>query len=224
MKDYKRILRILLSDIREESIAGLPLDTDEMAARFKQSELTTQAKLKKEEESGEQEDRVDAIDATQKAADYITTAAGAVPGLNYAASGIDTLSAGIDVNQGQFGNAAARTTNAGLNLIPGAKLAVLATKTGVKSAVNLVGKGSVDALSSLAGGALTAVTPHVTRTLPVVAKKIADSVAGNVAIRVSNKAANDTIKPAIDHAVSNIERLPVIPSSGIGGGSRHVVM
>ena len=96
------------------------------------------------------------IDKAQRVADIATFAGGFVPGLNVASSAIQALSAGIDVAQGQKGEATLRGVQAGAGLIPGGRLI---TKAGTKGAAAVAaGMPGARAVTGLRG-MLPAISP-----------------------------------------------------------------
>lgn len=70
------------------------------------------------------------IDKAQRVADYATLAGSFVPGLNVASAATQAISAGIDVAQGQYGQAGLRGAGAGIGLIPGGRLLTTAGAKG----------------------------------------------------------------------------------------------
>lgn len=78
-------------------------------------------KIQLDEERKRQESLQEAgiIDTIQTGADFLSMGLSFVPGLNFVGSAIDAISAGVDLAQGQYGDAALRGGAAALGLIPG---------------------------------------------------------------------------------------------------------
>lgn len=93
------------------------------------------------------------LDKLQSVGDVVSAGLSFVPGLNLVGSAIDAVSAGIDVAQGQYGEAGMRSLSAGAGLIPGGGAAVKGARLLAKGADigSDIVKGS-KVLSSTVGG------------------------------------------------------------------------
>jgi hypothetical protein len=99
-----------------------------------------------------------AIDTMQGVLDVATLGGSFVPGLNLASAAAQSVNAGIDVAQGQYGEAGMRAGMAALSAIPFGRAAGAAAKAG-KAAETATKLGKVARAAKVAGAIATTVGP-----------------------------------------------------------------
>ena len=154
------------------------------------SDLMLEKKQNEEEEEGW-------IDKTQGYVDYASMVAGFIPGANVIAAGVDALSAGVDLAQGQPKDAAFRAGLAVVGLLPvvggGVKLAKAATVT--TKAVSRA-TGVTKALETVGAPAVV----NAAKTLGKDVTKSTVKGVGNLGIRQVTNAVAPHVKAATDYA------------------------
>lgn len=137
------------------------------------------------------------IDSIQSGWDWVSTGLSFVPGGNWIAAAGDAISAGVDVAQGQYGDAAMRGAAAAAGLIPGGGATV---RIGAKVGKLATAAAKGGKAASKAGTALAKYGDEAAKALNTTTKGVADAKQAVTSAKQAVAAAQQTGKGVADAA------------------------